>query len=112
MGSIKSEHYFNIANIDHYDAILGIPFMSIHDVQIAPGPRTVTIAADETIPLLSSEGGRSGHTKMVRKSSKPARPVPRVQSEPAAVIAAGCMVAQSTKHSSIPFEATKRSNSQ
>jgi hypothetical protein len=86
LGSVRTEHYFDIANIDHYDAILGIPFMSLHDVRIAPGPRSVTIAADETVPLVSSEGGRSGHSKMVRKNPKPVRKAPVV---PAASIAAG-----------------------
>jgi hypothetical protein len=73
VGSVSTEHYFDIANIDHYDAILGVPFMSIHDIRMAPGPRTLTIGNSEPVAVISSEGGRAGHTKTVRKTpSKPA----------------------------------------
>ncbi|KAI0069683.1 hypothetical protein K474DRAFT_1574695, partial [Panus rudis PR-1116 ss-1] len=43
VGPIDTKHYFDISNIDHYQCIIGMPFMHTHDVKLALGSRQIQI---------------------------------------------------------------------
>ncbi|KAI0069338.1 hypothetical protein K474DRAFT_1559807, partial [Panus rudis PR-1116 ss-1] len=43
IGPIDTKHYFDISNIDHYQCILGMPFMHTHNVMLAPGTRRIHV---------------------------------------------------------------------
>jgi hypothetical protein len=48
---IKSDHYFNIINLDGYDLILGTPFLYQHKVMIGLNSLQVVIGSAEPLPM-------------------------------------------------------------
>ena len=83
LGPVKVDQmYFHIANIDRYDAILGITFMHSHDIALWPRKRSIfiggttghklaAITPEEEKSLLNDRHNKArGHLKMVKHSPK------------------------------------------
>lgn len=52
---IKSEHYFDIINIHHYDLILGTPFLFQHRISVSLNPTTVVVGSESALPIKGSQ---------------------------------------------------------
>jgi hypothetical protein len=71
IGNASAEWYFDIANIVHYDAIVGMPFCSKYGLTIDVPNRTIQLA-DGTLINTSLEGGRTGGgDKFTKPKPKP-----------------------------------------
>ncbi|KAI0077320.1 hypothetical protein K474DRAFT_1572399, partial [Panus rudis PR-1116 ss-1] len=57
VGPIDVQHYFDISNIDHYDLVLGMPFLTTHDVSLQCKERRIVFGDQYSIPALL-EGSR------------------------------------------------------
>jgi hypothetical protein len=66
IGNVDTNWHFFVSNISYYDAIIGAPFLSKHNVSIDYGKRTITIDGVEVETV--SVGGRKAE---VIKSAKP-----------------------------------------
>ena len=73
-GNARVEEYFNIANINYYDVILGTPFLWKHNITLditSPGTiRMGTTVAPRNIPPATGEGV----TEVVDHRSLPRKP--------------------------------------
>lgn len=78
LGPINKSHYFDISNIDHYDCILGMPFLHIHKVVMDLGQRSIIIGGVTVEPM--KEGGR---VKEPSKNNKrePGKSAPKGQKD-------------------------------
>jgi hypothetical protein len=54
-GSLTTVEYMDIINIDRYDAILGIPYMSKHGIVLNLRARTIQFPDGTIVPSLNSE---------------------------------------------------------
>ncbi|EIN12661.1 hypothetical protein PUNSTDRAFT_130917 [Punctularia strigosozonata HHB-11173 SS5] len=72
LGTINTRWYFDVANIAHYDAVVGLPFCAKHGITIMPDKRTIRLPDGLDIPV-ELEGGRiGGNDKWARPN--PAKP--------------------------------------
>ncbi|EIN05665.1 hypothetical protein PUNSTDRAFT_137160 [Punctularia strigosozonata HHB-11173 SS5] len=72
LGTINTRWYFDVANIAHYDAVVGLPFCAKHGITIMPDKRTIRLPDGLDIPA-ELEGGRiGGNDKWARPN--PAKP--------------------------------------
>ena len=73
-GTVHVEEYFDIANIDYYDVILGTPFLRKLNIMLdftSPGVIHMgTTVVPRKIPPMTSEGV----TKVVDRRSLPRKP--------------------------------------
>ncbi|KAI0071198.1 hypothetical protein K474DRAFT_1583413, partial [Panus rudis PR-1116 ss-1] len=56
-GPVDTTHYFDISNIDHYDCVLGMPFLAKHDVVLRPRNRLIEVGEKFSMPAIE-EGAR------------------------------------------------------
>ncbi|SJL11792.1 uncharacterized protein ARMOST_15201 [Armillaria ostoyae] len=50
--SIKTEHYFDIANLSGYDLVLGTPWLYQHNVRVCFNPSSIEIGSDTALPMV------------------------------------------------------------
>ncbi|KAF7314759.1 Retrovirus-related Pol polyprotein from transposon 412 [Mycena kentingensis (nom. inval.)] len=55
MGPLRTSEYFDIVNLDRYDAIVGMPFMRKHSVSLFPAANRITQAGREIPTLTASQ---------------------------------------------------------
>ncbi|PBK62874.1 hypothetical protein ARMSODRAFT_990361 [Armillaria solidipes] len=53
--SIKTEHYFDIANLSSYDLVLGTPWLYQHNVRVCFNPSSIEIGSDTALPMIRSQ---------------------------------------------------------
>lgn len=73
-----ASHYVDVANLDKYDLILGVPFMSKEDVLLSLQRRKITIRGISIVlkePVLDPNRGRTNHSRYSRPL-KAADPMP------------------------------------
>jgi len=58
-GPINGVHYFDVSNIDHYDCVLGMPFLHAFHVDLLLHDRRIVVNGSHDIPVVTSEGGRA-----------------------------------------------------
>jgi hypothetical protein len=74
LGPINTMWYFDVANIDFYDAIVGMPFCAKHGVVIDPANRMVIVNGNKIAAM--KEGSRTGGgDKYGRKTKRTANQV-------------------------------------
>ena len=75
IGPTVVDTYFDVVNIDHYEVILGCPFMIMNNVSMDFGAGTVRFGAGNPVPAHRGEGSGKNTTKPARpgnpKSVKP-----------------------------------------
>ena len=70
-GKFADDVYFDIVNLDRYDAVLGTPFMRKHNVQLDFSRGAVRIAGDEIITLAPAEEERAAARRNPRATARP-----------------------------------------
>ena len=68
LGSGESQEYFDVVNLDHYDVILGIPFLRTHGIVLDFGANTLRYGTGAVVPALRGE-----ERPVRRDSSGPSR---------------------------------------
>jgi hypothetical protein len=75
LGTTSKDWYFDIANIAHYDAIVGMPFCTQFGLMIDIKGRAITLADGSQLKI-SLEGGRAGGSDKFAKTKPKAMPAP------------------------------------
>lgn len=72
LGSIKASNYFDVANIDLYDVILGTPFLRAHGICLNFANNTIAFG-NSLLPSLSEPEGEPNRLprKMIEKAKTP-----------------------------------------
>ncbi|KIO00643.1 hypothetical protein M404DRAFT_29338 [Pisolithus tinctorius Marx 270] len=69
MGHQQTDCYFDVANINRYDCILGIPFLRQHKVVLDFTEKSMTITGEKVLMLTEPEVAREGRSRPPKATS-------------------------------------------
>jgi len=61
LGHVTCNTYFDVANIDRYDCIIGLPFLRLHQVCLNFGEDTLQIEVETEMSMTPNAHKRIGH---------------------------------------------------